>query len=63
MHVHVHCASSLSSSALQLPAHTRIVIPKPNEEEGLVIGWPTKEADKDELKKYAEGLKEKLSKL
>lgn len=27
------------------------VIPKPNADEGLVVGWPAKPADKDELKK------------
>jgi hypothetical protein len=36
------------------------VIPKPNEEEGLGIKWPTKPADMTELKKYAEILKGKL---
>ncbi|BGP18057.1 hypothetical protein JCM10213_008407 [Rhodosporidiobolus nylandii] len=38
------------------------MIPKPSasDKEGLVIGWPTQEADKDELKKFAEELKQKL---
>lgn len=39
------------------------VIPKTSmkdESEGLVIGWPTKEADKEELKKYAEQLRSKM---
>lgn len=30
------------------------VIPKTSNEDGLQIGWPTKEADKEELKKYCE---------
>ncbi|BFZ56286.1 Adenosine 5'-monophosphoramidase [Savitreella phatthalungensis] len=45
MHVHFH------------------VIPKKamsDESSGLVIGWPAQEADKDELKKYAEELKSKM---
>ncbi|KAJ2076894.1 Adenosine 5'-monophosphoramidase [Coemansia sp. RSA 988] len=33
------------------------VIPKPNAEEGLTIGWPSKEADLEKLKKFAGGLK------
>ncbi|GAA5864986.1 hypothetical protein JCM8547_004262 [Rhodosporidiobolus lusitaniae] len=38
------------------------VIPKPSasDDEGLVIGWPTKPADMDALKKYAEELKSRL---
>jgi len=38
------------------------VIPKPSasDDEGLVIGWPTKEANKDELKTFWEELKGKL---
>jgi len=36
------------------------VIPKPNEKEGLVIGWPATKADMGELKEYAEGLKSKM---
>ncbi|KAF2835901.1 HIT-like protein [Patellaria atrata CBS 101060] len=35
-------------------------IPKPNEEEGLQIGWPTKEADKGALATYLEELKAKM---
>ncbi|KAL7005530.1 Adenosine 5'-monophosphoramidase [Cystobasidiomycetes sp. EMM_F5] len=30
------------------------VIPKPNEKEGLGVGWPQQKADMDELKKYCE---------
>lgn len=38
------------------------VIPKPSDsdEAGLVIGWPTKKADMDDLKKLAEEIKGKL---
>ncbi|KAK8076125.1 hypothetical protein PG994_003397 [Apiospora phragmitis] len=36
------------------------MIPKPNEAEGLGIGWPTKQADMDELKKYCEEVKAKM---
>lgn len=41
------------------------VIPKPSatDKEGLVIGWPTQEADKGELAKMAEAAREKLAKL
>ncbi|KIK69874.1 hypothetical protein GYMLUDRAFT_67133 [Collybiopsis luxurians FD-317 M1] len=36
------------------------VIPKPNEEEGLIVGWPTKDTGKEELQKIYEELKGKL---
>lgn len=36
------------------------LIPKPNETEGLGIEWPTKSADKSELQKLLEEIKEKL---
>jgi diadenosine tetraphosphate (Ap4A) HIT family hydrolase len=38
------------------------VIPKPraSDDEGLVIGWPMKEVNKDELKAFWEQLKGKL---
>jgi diadenosine tetraphosphate (Ap4A) HIT family hydrolase len=36
------------------------LIPKPNEEEGLQIGWPTKNADKDQLAKLLEEIKSKV---
>ncbi|GAA5822541.1 hypothetical protein JCM11251_006372 [Rhodosporidiobolus azoricus] len=38
------------------------MIPKPSDsdQEGLVIGWPTKSADKDELKKLQEEILSKL---
>ncbi|RWA03197.1 hypothetical protein EKO27_g11908 [Xylaria grammica] len=35
-------------------------IPKPNEQEGLGVGWPTKEANMEELKKYFEEVKSKM---
>ncbi|KMQ47190.1 hypothetical protein A7C99_5270 [Trichophyton rubrum] len=35
-------------------------IPKPNEPEGLGIGWPAKEADKEDLKVLLEELKSKM---
>ncbi|KAG8624930.1 hypothetical protein KVT40_006681 [Elsinoe batatas] len=35
-------------------------IPKPNEEEGLGVGWPMQEADKGRLAKLAEELKAKM---
>ncbi|KAJ2721204.1 Adenosine 5'-monophosphoramidase [Coemansia sp. Benny D115] len=33
------------------------VIPKPNAEEGLGVGWPAKQADMAQLKEYAASLK------
>ncbi|ORX63725.1 HIT-like protein [Linderina pennispora] len=36
------------------------VIPKPNAEEGLGVGWPTKPANMDNIKALGEKLKEKL---
>jgi hypothetical protein len=36
------------------------LIPKPNEQEGLGISWPTKEADKGELNKLLEEIKSKM---
>jgi diadenosine tetraphosphate (Ap4A) HIT family hydrolase len=36
------------------------LIPKPNEEEGLQIEWPTKNADKDQLAKLLEEIKSKM---
>ncbi|KAL6150119.1 Adenosine 5'-monophosphoramidase [Exserohilum turcicum] len=36
------------------------LIPKPNEQEGLGVGWPTKEADKGELSKLLEEIKSKM---
>ncbi|KAF2176387.1 HIT-like protein [Zopfia rhizophila CBS 207.26] len=36
------------------------MIPKPNETEGLGIGWPTKAADKSDLIKLLEEIKSKM---
>nr|POE93202.1 hit family protein 1 [Quercus suber] len=36
------------------------VIPKPNEEEGLGIGWPMKSASKDRLQELLEEIKSKM---
>ncbi|KAI8627497.1 HIT domain-containing protein [Xylariaceae sp. FL1651] len=36
------------------------IIPKPNEQEGLGIGWPTQKPDMDALKKYFEEVKAKM---
>ena len=36
------------------------VIPKPNDEQGLVIGWPTQKFEMDELKALQEELKSRL---
>ncbi|KAK2744040.1 Adenosine 5'-monophosphoramidase [Myotisia sp. PD_48] len=36
------------------------VIPKPNAEEGLTVGWPMKESDKSELQALCEELKSKM---
>ncbi|KAI1809162.1 HIT-like domain-containing protein [Poronia punctata] len=35
-------------------------IPKPNEKEGLGIGWPSQEVNMDVLKKYFEEVKSKM---
>ncbi|KAI2055878.1 Adenosine 5'-monophosphoramidase [Ophidiomyces ophidiicola] len=36
------------------------MIPKPNETEGLTIGWPAKSDDMDSLKQLCEDLKSKM---
>ncbi|KAI1962138.1 Adenosine 5'-monophosphoramidase [Ophidiomyces ophidiicola] len=36
------------------------MIPKPNETEGLTIGWPAKSGDMDSLKQLCEDLKSKM---
>ncbi|KAG6900316.1 Adenosine 5'-monophosphoramidase [Termitomyces sp. T159_Od127] len=36
------------------------VIPKPDDKQGLIVGWPAKQADKEELKTLAEELVSKL---
>lgn len=35
-------------------------IPKPNQQEGLGIGWPAQETDMEKLKKYFEEIKAKI---
>ncbi|KAJ5321760.1 hypothetical protein N7541_007041 [Penicillium brevicompactum] len=36
------------------------MIPKPNEEEGMTIGWPSQESDMDKLKALHEDIKSKI---
>lgn len=36
------------------------MIPKPNEKEGLGVGWPAQETNMDSLKKYFEEVKAKM---
>ncbi|KAH0586037.1 Adenosine 5'-monophosphoramidase [Termitomyces sp. 'cryptogamus'] len=36
------------------------VIPKPDGKQGLIVGWPVKQVDKEELKELAEELVSKL---
>ncbi|KAL4875802.1 HIT-like domain-containing protein [Aspergillus karnatakaensis] len=36
------------------------MIPKPNETEGLGIGWPAQESNMDKLKEYYESVKSKM---
>ncbi|KAI9495466.1 HIT-like domain-containing protein [Zychaea mexicana] len=36
------------------------IIPKPRKEEGLIVGWPMKEASQDKLKGTLNRIKEKL---
>lgn len=38
----------------------RSKIPKPNEEQGLVVGWPQQKLEMDELKALAEQIKSKM---
>jgi diadenosine tetraphosphate (Ap4A) HIT family hydrolase len=48
-------------AAHQLIDHVHFhVIPKPNEDEGLGVGWPMKEADKGDLKTLFEDMKSKM---
>ncbi|KAL5519724.1 hypothetical protein ACEPAG_1384 [Sanghuangporus baumii] len=47
--------------AHQIVQHVHFhVIPKPNEETGLVIGWPTQKIQMDELKALQEDIKSRL---
>ncbi|KKZ66173.1 hypothetical protein EMCG_08059 [[Emmonsia] crescens] len=47
--------------AHQFVDHVHIhMIPKPNEKQGLTVGWPLYEADKEELKVLCEEMKSKM---
>ncbi|KAK6527879.1 Adenosine 5'-monophosphoramidase [Arthrobotrys megalospora] len=47
--------------AHQVVDHVHVhMIPKPNETEGLGVGWPAKQADMGELQAYCEELKSKM---
>jgi diadenosine tetraphosphate (Ap4A) HIT family hydrolase len=47
--------------AHQMVDHVHVhMIPKPNEEQGLIVGWPTQETEKEELQKIFEEIKQKL---
>ena len=61
-HVHFHSPSFTPDPCVPLTPSLPPVIPKPSvsDEEGLVIGWPTKPADMGELKKYLEEIKGRL---
>ena len=52
---------SLASIVLTVESQVHFhVIPKPNEQEGLGIGWPAQQTDMDGLKKLHEALKAKM---
>jgi diadenosine tetraphosphate (Ap4A) HIT family hydrolase len=60
-----HCPSSCGSRSLsrKTPVFTELmsqIIPKPDQEEGLGVGWPAKEANQGELKALLEEIKGKL---
>ncbi|PGH29207.1 hypothetical protein GX50_08042 [[Emmonsia] crescens] len=47
--------------AHQFVDHVHVhMIPKPNEKQGLTVGWPLCEADKEELKVLCEEMKSKM---
>ncbi|RPB15227.1 HIT-like protein [Morchella conica CCBAS932] len=49
------------SIAHQVVGHVHVhMIPKPNEKEGLTVGWPAKETDMDALKALHENIKAKM---
>jgi hypothetical protein len=53
----------LSPTSIVLTVELQVhfhVIPKPNEQEGLGIGWPAQQTDMDGLKKLHEALKAKM---
>lgn len=51
---------SLLCIALALLADSLSQIPKPNEEQGLGVGWPTQKIELEELKAYFEEVKSKM---
>jgi diadenosine tetraphosphate (Ap4A) HIT family hydrolase len=52
-HVHFHVRSIVYRAQAQ-------IIPKPDQEQGLGVGWPAKEANMGELKSLLEEIKQKL---
>jgi len=47
--------------AHQIVDHVHVhMIPKPNPEEGLIVGWPNQEVDMEKLKVVFEELKSKI---
>ena len=47
--------------AHQVVDHVHVhMIPKPNEEEGLGIGWPQQNGDKEKLQKLCDAIKAKI---
>lgn len=64
---HVHCKLHLNASTRTPHSDSHLfavhVIPKPNAEQGLGIGWPTTSPAKEELAKIHEQIKGRLEKL
>jgi hypothetical protein len=52
-HVHVHVS-------IFCRLFNEQIIPKPDEEQGLGVGWPAKEANMGDLKSLLEDIKQKL---
>ncbi|KAF3121344.1 Adenosine 5'-monophosphoramidase [Orbilia oligospora] len=61
-HVHVHMVKlQYTSNYFDVLALTILTkIPKPNETEGLSVGWPAQKTNMEELKAYYEELKSKM---
>lgn len=62
-HVHVHVVSTHHpppprGSYKDIYSHRQI--PKPNESQGLGVGWPQQKFEMDELKALAEDIKSKM---
>ena len=54
---HVHCERQIVSTVIRWSDDPLVhVIPKPDEKQGLGVGWPVQDADKAELKQYCEEL-------